>query len=66
MVVSREFAHPELAVEIANLFYDELANSSSVAEEFPRWLNIWRDGVDGSTRPFNIEVNFLYLSFGRL
>ena len=57
MVVSKEFAHPVLAVEIANLFYDELANSSSVAEEFPEVAKYMEDGVDGSTRPFNIEVN---------
>ncbi len=57
MVVSKEFAHPELAVEIANLFYDELTNSSSVAEEFPEVAKYMEDGVDGSTRPFNIEVN---------
>lgn len=57
MVVSKEFAHPELAVEIANLFYDELANSSSVSEEFPEVAKYMEDGVDGSTRPFNIEVN---------
>lgn len=57
MVVSKEFAHPELAVEIANLFYDELANSSSVAEEFPEVAKYMEDGVDGFTRPFNIEVN---------
>ena len=57
MVVSKEFAHPELAVEIANLFYDELANSSSVAEEFPEVAKYMEDGVDGSTRHFNIEVN---------
>ena len=46
MVVSKEFAHPELAVEIANLFYDELANSSSVAEEFPEVAKYMEDGVD--------------------
>lgn len=57
MVVSKEFEHPELAVEIANLFYDELANSSSVAQEFPEVAKYMEDGVDGSTRPFNIEVN---------
>ena len=43
MVVSKEFAHPELAVEIANLFYDELANSSSVAEEFPEVAKYMED-----------------------
>lgn len=57
MVVSKEFEHPELAVEIANLFYDELANSSSVAQDFPEVAKYMEDGVDGSTRPFNIEVN---------
>lgn len=57
MVVSKEFEHPELAVEIANLFYDELANSSSIAQEFPEVAKYMEDGVDGSTRPFNIEVN---------
>ena len=57
MVVSKKFAHPELAVEIANLFYDELPNASSLAEDYPEVAKYMEDGVDGSTRPFNIEIN---------
>lgn len=56
IVVSKKFAHPEVAVQIANLFYDELVNSQELLEEFPEVADYVTTGVDGSTRPFNIEV----------
>lgn len=57
IVVSKEFEHPEIAIQIANLFYDELANSKELLEEYPEVADYVTNGVDGSSRPFNIEVN---------
>lgn len=57
IVVSKEFAHPEVAIQIANLFYDDLVNSPELFEEYPEVAAYVTDGVDGSSRPFNIEVN---------
>lgn len=57
IVVSKDFAHPEIAIQIANLFYDELANSKELLEEYPEVANYVSTGVDGSSRPFNIEIN---------
>lgn len=57
IVVSKEFEHPEVAVQIANLFYDELVNSKELLEEYPEVASYVTNGVDGSSRPFNIEVN---------
>lgn len=56
IVVNAEFEHPEIAVQILNLFYDEIGNSPELLERYPEvgeYLNI---GVDGTARPFNIEV----------
>lgn len=57
IVVSKDFAHPEVAIKIANLFYDELVNSSELLEKYPDVADYVTNGVDGSSRPFNIEVN---------
>ncbi|MBO5144739.1 MAG: extracellular solute-binding protein [Lachnospiraceae bacterium] len=57
IVVSKEFEHPEVAIQIANLFYDELVNSRELLEEYPEVADYVANGVDGSSRPFNIEVN---------
>ncbi|MDE7200516.1 MAG: extracellular solute-binding protein [Lachnospiraceae bacterium] len=57
IVVSKKYNHPEVAIQIANLFYDELVNSSELLEEYPEVAAYVADGVDGSSRPFNIEVN---------
>lgn len=57
IVVSKDFEHPEIAIQIANLFYDELANSRELLEEYPEVANYVSTGVDGSSRPFNIEIN---------
>lgn len=57
IVVSKDFEHPETAIQIANLFYDELVNSKGLLEEYPEVASYVANGVDGSSRPFNIEVN---------
>lgn len=57
IVVSKEFAHPEVIIQIANLFYDELVNSRELLEKYPEVADYIANGVDGSSRPFNIEVN---------
>ena len=57
IVVSKDFKYPEIAIQIANLFYDELVNSKELLEEYPEVASYVANGVDGSSRPFNIEVN---------
>ena len=57
IVVSKDFEHPETAIQIANLFYDELVNSKELLEEYPEVASYVANGMDGSSRPFNIEVN---------
>lgn len=57
IVVRKGYAHPELAVKIANLFYDELVQIKNLGETYPEVAAYQEAGVDGSVRPFNIEVN---------
>jgi len=57
IVVSKDFAHPEIAVQIANLFYDDLKTSKELLGNYPEVAAYVKDGMDGSSRPFNIEVN---------
>lgn len=57
IVVNKDFEHPEVAIQIANLFYDDLVNSKELLEEYPDVADYVANGVDGSSRPFNIEVN---------
>ncbi|WP_215695399.1 extracellular solute-binding protein [Clostridium sp. MCC353] len=57
IVVRKGYEHPELAVQIANLFYDELVNEKDLEHTFPEAAAYLKNGVDGSVRPFNIEVN---------
>lgn len=57
IVVRKGYKHPELAVKIANLFYDELANTKSLEQDYPEVAGYQADGVDGSARPFNMEIN---------
>ena len=46
-----------MAIQIANLFYDDLVNSKELLEEYPDAAKYVADGVDVSSRPFNIEIN---------
>lgn len=57
IVVSKEFEHPEIAIQIANLFYDTLVNDGTLLEKYPEVAAYVKDGMDGSSRPFNIEIN---------
>ena len=57
IVVRKDFSNPELAIQIANLFYDSLVNDPSLLEKYPEVEEYVTSGVDGSTRPFNIEIN---------
>ena len=57
IVVSKDFEHPEIAIQIANLFYDEFVNSKELLEEYPEAASYIAKGVDGSSKPFNIEIN---------
>lgn len=56
IVVSAEFEHPEIAIEILNLIYDDMVNSSELLEKYPEVSAYLNEGVDGTARPFNIEV----------
>ena len=57
MVVRKDFENPEAAIKIANLFYDKLITTANLGDEYPEVADYQTIGVDGSTRPFNIEVN---------
>lgn len=57
MVVSKKFKHPEIVVKLANLFYDKLGNDPSILQKYPDVAEYIKDGVDGSARPMNIEIN---------
>ncbi|WP_334073289.1 MULTISPECIES: sugar ABC transporter substrate-binding protein [Paenibacillus] len=57
IVVKKGYAHPELAIKIVNLFYDKLANDKNIATTMPEVAKYQKDAVDGSARPFNIEIN---------
>ncbi|GMQ63173.1 type 2 periplasmic-binding domain-containing protein [Vallitalea maricola] len=57
IVVRKGYEYPELAIKIANIFYDEFANSKTLATDAPEVSKYHVDAVDGATRPFNIEIN---------
>ncbi len=56
VVVNADFEHPELAIEILNLFYDDMVNSQELLDKYPDVNTYLNTGVDGTARPFNIEV----------
>jgi len=56
IVVRKDYEHPELAIKILNLFYDEIGNATDLEADYPEIAKYSELGVDGSTRPFNIEV----------
>ena len=56
IVVSKTCEHPEAAIKIMNLFYDETRNTN-IAETAPavnEYLNVLQ--VDGGVRPLNMEI----------
>lgn len=56
VVVSAAFEHPEIAIQILNLIYDDMVNSAELLEKYPEVDSYLREGVDGTARPYNIEV----------
>lgn len=56
VVVRKDFERPELAIEMINLIYDEVANSEDMETEFPEIYEYAQLAVDGSIRPVNIEL----------
>ena len=57
IVVRKDYEHPELAIQITNLFYDEIVNSETLATDAPEVVQSEESAVDGSAKPFNIVVN---------
>lgn len=55
-VVSKDFEHPEILMEILNLFYDDLKNEPDLEEKFPGVYEYQVLDVDASTRPLNMEI----------
>lgn len=56
VVVRKGFEKPELAIEIINLIYDEVPNAEDMENDFPEMYTYAQAAVDGTARPFNIEV----------
>lgn len=54
IVVNKDFEHPEAAVKILNVLFDELAQATD--ESAPEVLKFIDDGGDNFCRPFQIEV----------
>ena len=51
------FKKPELAMKIINFLYDETRNDAQTIKDYPEIAKYRETAVDGSTRPFNIEIN---------
>lgn len=56
VVVSANFEHPEIAIQILNLIYDDMMTSAELLEKYPEVDSYLKEGVDGTARPYNIEV----------
>ncbi|MCI5648773.1 MAG: extracellular solute-binding protein [Fusicatenibacter sp.] len=56
VVVSADFEYPEIAIQILNLIYDDMMNSAELLEKYPEVNTYLNTGVDGTARPYNIEV----------
>ncbi|MHC5247069.1 extracellular solute-binding protein [Enterococcus sp. LJL90] len=56
VVVRKDFSNPEAVVQMMNLLFDEIANSSDLETEYPEIYDYYQKAVDGSVRPLNIEM----------
>lgn len=56
MVVSKNCAHPEVLVQLENLFYDELQTSKTLAQDAPEVFEYIQNAVDGTAKPWQVEV----------
>lgn len=56
MVVRKGFEHPEVLVQLENIFYDELQTSKTLKEDAPEVFEYIQNAVDGSAKPWQVEV----------
>jgi len=56
-VVRKDYSNPEVVIKLANLFFDEIVNNANLAEEAPEVNDYISQGVDGTARPINLEIN---------
>lgn len=57
VVVRKGFKKPELAMKIINFLYDETRNNPEMIKAYPQIAEYRSTAVDGTARPFNIEIN---------
>lgn len=57
MVVRKGYSNPEVLVKLVNLYFDEMVNSTALAEEHPDVYDYINQGVDGTARVISLEVN---------
>lgn len=56
MVVRKGFEHPEVLVQLENIFYDELQTSKTLETDAPEVFEYIQNAVDGSAKPWQVEV----------
>lgn len=56
VVVRKGFEKPEIAMEMINLLFDEIANAEDMETQYPEIYEYTQLAVDGSVRPINIEM----------
>lgn len=56
MVARKDFEHPEILVELDNIFYDELQTSKTLDTDAPEVFEYIQNAVDGSAKPWQVEV----------
>lgn len=57
IVVRKGFEHPEIAIKMANLFYDKMKTDTTLKDKYPEVVEYQQNAVDGTARPFNVEIN---------
>lgn len=54
IVVKKGFENPELIMDMINLIYDDVANSTDMENEYPEIFKYSELDVDGTVKPFNV------------
>ncbi len=57
MVVRKGYSNPEVLVKMVNLYFDEMVNSKTLAQDQPEVAEYIQQGVDGTARPISLEIN---------
>lgn len=57
MVVRKGYSNPEVLVKMVNLYFDQMANSATLNEDYPEVGAYISQGVDGTARPIPLEIN---------